>query len=64
VTVYAVLLMMAIFGHIRFVPYGRFSTAVNGQDRPAGAAALAQIRRWVGVNLTLGVVVILVALLV
>jgi uncharacterized membrane protein len=37
---------------------------VNGQDWPAGAAALAQIRRWVGVNLALGVVVIAIALLI
>lgn len=58
------LLMMAIFGHIRFVLYKRFSAAVNGQDWPAGAAALAQIRRWVGVNLALGVVVIAIALLI
>lgn len=58
------LLMMAIFGHIRFVIYRRFVAAVAGQDWPAGAAALAQIRRWVGVNLLLGVVVIAVALLV
>ena len=58
------LLMMVIFGHIRFVLYRRFVAAVAGQDWPAGAAALAQIRRWVGVNLVLGVVVIAVALLV
>ena len=58
------LLMMAIFGHIRFVLYRRFAAAVAAQDWPAGAAALAQIRRWVGVNLVLGVVVIAVALLV
>lgn len=58
------LLMMAIFGHIRFVLYRRFVTAVTAQDWPAGAAELAQIRRWVGVNLVLGVVVIVVALLV
>ncbi len=58
------LLMMAIFGHIRFVLYKRFSAAVNGQDWSAGAGALAQIRRWVGVNLALGVVVIAIALLI
>ncbi len=58
------LLMMAIFGHIRFVLFRRFAAAVTAQDWPTGAAALAQIRRWVGVNLVLGVVVIAVALLV
>lgn len=58
------LLMMAIFGHIRFVLYRRFAAAVTRQDWPAGAATLAQIRRWVGVNLALGGIVIAVALLV
>ena len=57
------LLMMAIFGHIRFVLFKRLAAAVNAQDWPAGAAALAQIRRWVGVNLALGVAVIAIALL-
>jgi len=52
------LLMMAIFGHIRFVLYRRFVVALDRQDGPAGAAALARIRRWVSVNLALGVLVI------
>jgi uncharacterized membrane protein len=58
------LLMMAIFGHIRFVSYRRLAAAVEAQDWPAGAAALSGIRRWVGVNLALGVAVIAIALLV
>jgi uncharacterized membrane protein len=64
-TVMAVLgiLMVAIFMHIRFVPYKRLGRAVAASEWPAGAAALAQIRRWVSVNLGLGVLVVLVTLL-
>jgi uncharacterized membrane protein len=57
------LLMVAIFGHIRFVLYKRFALAVQAADWPAGGAALVRLRTWVGVNLTLGLVVIVVALL-
>jgi uncharacterized membrane protein len=56
-------LMVAIFLHIRFVPFKRLARAVGASDWPAGAAAMAQIRRWVGINLGLGGVILLVALL-
>jgi uncharacterized membrane protein len=56
-------LMVAIFLHIRFALYARLSRAVAAGDWPAGSAALAQIRLWVAVNLTLGVVIVLVTLL-
>ena len=56
-------LMVAIFGHIRFVLFKRFAVAVTALDWPAGGAALAKLRAWVGVNLALGVTVIVVALL-
>lgn len=55
-------LMVAIFGHIRFVLFKRFAVAVTALDWPAGAAALAKLRLWVAVNLALGVTVIVVAL--
>jgi uncharacterized membrane protein len=63
-TVMAVLgtLMVAIFIYIRFAPYKRLGRAVTASDWPAGAAALAQIRRWVAVNLGLGVIVLIVTL--
>ena len=57
------LVMMLIFGYIRFSLYKRLSRAVQAVDWPAGAAALAQIRLWVVVNLVLGVVIVLVTLL-
>jgi uncharacterized membrane protein len=54
------LLMIAIFGHIRFVLYKRLQHAVQVQDWPAAAAALGHIRKWVVVNLCIGVIVIVV----
>lgn len=56
-------LMVAIYGHIRFVLFKRFAVAVTALDWPAGGVALAKLRTWVAVNLALGVTVIVVALL-
>lgn len=56
-------LMILIFGHIRFVLYKRLSAAVAASDWARGAEQLAVLRRWVGANLAIGVVVILVAVL-
>ena len=55
--------MVAIFMHIRFALYKRLNAAVAASDWSAGGNALAQIRRWVSVNLGLGVVVLVVTLL-
>jgi len=64
-TVMAVLgvLMVLIFGHIRFVLFKRLSAAVAAADWPRGADQLVKLRQWVLVNLSIGVVVILVAVL-
>ncbi|MFM2263137.1 MAG: hypothetical protein RI959_1813 [Pseudomonadota bacterium] len=51
-------LMVLIFGHIRFALFKRLAQAVAASDWPAGATALGRIRLWVGVNLTLGVLII------
>jgi uncharacterized membrane protein len=56
-------LMVAIFGHIRFVLFKRFAVAVTALDWPAGGAALAKLRTWVAVNLALGLTVIVIAVL-
>jgi uncharacterized membrane protein len=57
------LVMVAIFGHIRLALYRRLQRAVAAKDWPAGGAALATIRTWVGVNLAIGVaIVVLVGL--
>lgn len=57
------IVMMLIFGHIRFGLYKRLGRAVPAADWPASAAALAQIRSWVLVNLVLGVLIVLVTLI-
>jgi uncharacterized membrane protein len=49
------LVMMAIFGHIRFALFKRLGKAVASSDWAAGGAALASIRTWVGINLAIGV---------
>lgn len=55
--------MMLIFGHIRFALYKRLRRAVAAQDWPAGGEALASIRGWVAINLTIGAVIVLVVLM-
>lgn len=55
--------MVAIFLHIRFALYRRLDRAVSAAQWEAGGQALAQIRRWVALNLGLGVLVLLVTLL-
>jgi uncharacterized membrane protein len=51
------LVMIAIFGHIRFASFRRLQRAVSASDWPVAGAALNRIRIGVVVNLTLGVLV-------
>ena len=64
-TIMAVLgvLMVAIFMHIRFALYKRLSRSVDASAWAAGATALGQIRLWVAINLGLGLLVVVVALM-
>jgi uncharacterized membrane protein len=55
--------MMLIFAHVFFAPYRRLTRAVQAKDWPAGGAALAQIRKLVGLNLILGLLTVAVAIL-
>lgn len=55
------LTMMAIYAYVFFVPYARLKQAVASQDWKAGGASLANIRQLVGVNLSLGLLVIAIA---
>ena len=55
------LIMMAIFAHIFFAPFQRLKRAVAADDWEAGGKQLAQIRRMVGINLTLGLMVVVMA---
>lgn len=57
------IVMIAIFGHIRFALFKRLTRAVAASDWPAGGAAMASIRAWVFVNLCIGIVIICVTLL-
>ncbi len=56
--------MVAIFGHIRFVLWRAFDRAMAASQPEAAAAALAAIRQWVSVNLAIGVALIVFVLLV
>jgi uncharacterized membrane protein len=56
------LAMAAIYGHVRFAMLPRLQRAVAASDWPAGAAAMAGVRRWVGINLALGALVTAVAI--
>lgn len=51
-------LMVALFGHIRFALYPRFRAAVVTGDWAQAADRLARLRLWVGVNLVLGLAII------
>lgn len=55
------LIMTALFLFLWFVPYRRMRRALASADYLRGAAALALIRRIIATNLTLGVLVAVVA---
>ena len=57
------IVMVAVFMHIRFALYPRLGRAVEASDVTAGGAAMAQIRRWVLINLGLGVLTVVVTLM-
>lgn len=57
------IVMIAIFGHIRFALFKRLTRAVAASDWPSAGAAMASIRSWVFVNLCIGVVIVCVTLL-
>jgi uncharacterized membrane protein len=57
------IVMILIFGHIRFALFKRLTRAVAASDWPAAGAAMASIRSWVFVNLCIGVVIVCVTLL-
>jgi uncharacterized membrane protein len=55
------LVMMAVYGHIRFAAYPRLQQAVAARDWPAAAAQLNAIRQRVALNLALGTAVFALA---
>jgi uncharacterized membrane protein len=56
-------LMALIFGYVVAVPFQRFRVALAATALEAAGAALAQVRRLVGINLILGLVTITIAVL-
>jgi uncharacterized membrane protein len=54
-------LMVAIFLHVYFAPYRRLKAAVAAGDYAAAGQALGQIRRLIGVNLLIGLGLVVVA---
>ncbi|MGA7179562.1 MAG: CopD family protein [Thiobacillaceae bacterium] len=57
------LVMMLIFAHVFFAPYRKLKRAVAGQDWKVGGAALGQIRMLIGINLSIGLLTIALAIL-
>ncbi|RLU03629.1 MAG: hypothetical protein D9N11_03135 [Ketobacter sp.] len=55
------LVMMAIYGHVFFVPYKRLIKAVAAENWPEGGVQLGMIRKLIAVNLSLGLIVVVVA---
>jgi len=55
------ILMILIFMHVYFSPYPKLKAAVEAEQWPVGADALAQIRQLVGINILLGALVTIVA---
>ena len=54
------LLMVMIYLHVFFAPYRRLRQAVIIQDYPLAGAQLNQIRQMVGINILIGLLVIIV----
>ncbi|MGE8658104.1 MAG: CopD family protein [Achromobacter sp.] len=52
------LVMTVIYAYIRAVLYPRLRGAVAAADWPRGGQAMAGIRRWVGINLLLGLAIV------
>jgi uncharacterized membrane protein len=53
--------MIALFIRVQALLLPELRKAVEAQDWPNGAAVLGKIRRLVGINLLLGIAVVLVA---
>jgi uncharacterized membrane protein len=54
------IVMMLAFAHLYFAPWPRFRRAVDAGDFAAAAPQLDQIRRIVGLNLVLGLIVVVI----
>jgi uncharacterized membrane protein len=57
------IVMILIFLHVFFAPYRRMNRAITAGDIPAAGVQLAQIRRLIGINLSIGLVLIVLVML-
>lgn len=55
--------MMLIFAQVYFALFRRLKTGVAAQEWKPAAAALAQIRVLIGINLSIGIIIIFIAIL-
>lgn len=55
------LLMVLLYLHVFFAPYRRMKQALAANDLPEAGRRLAQIRVIIGINLTLGLIVTVIA---
>ena len=56
------IIMMLIYLHVFFAPYKKLKLAVAEQRWPDGAKALNQIRFLIGINLSIGLITVVVAI--
>ncbi len=54
-------IMMALYGHVFFAHYKKLCRAVDMEDWQEGGRQLGKIRRLIAVNLSLGLLVVIVA---
>lgn len=52
------LVMIALFGHVYFAPFKRLKSAVSIEDWQEAGAQLDKVRKFVTINLTIGLVTI------
>jgi uncharacterized membrane protein len=55
------IVMMLIYLHVFFAPRRRLDKAVAAQDWQAGGKALGQIRMLIGINMMIGLIVVVIA---
>lgn len=55
--------MMLIFAHVYFALFKRLRKGVAAQEWKSAGAALAQIRIFIGINLSIGITIIFIAIL-
>lgn len=55
------IVMILLFAHVYYGPFARLKKAVEAEDWPEGGAQLGKIRMTVGINLILGLALVVIA---